>query len=538
MEDVIGPEQDRLLSKLDYVGEALFDSYENEKRRQCLDGTRVKILEEIKDWACGTTQQCIYWLQGMAGTGKSTITLTAARQLRHLSLAVVSFFFKRGAGDLAYGQKLIPTIVHQMAYQSRWLRHHVTAAIMKDPNLGKTAGLREQYERLLKKPLETLRSAKHGTRPFVVLIDALDECENKDDIGNFLQRLATTNDLSSLGLRILITSRPEIPVRLGFQTIPKILLQSLALHDVPCSVVDQDIEMFVKYQITKIRHDWHLSKDWPTPKEVTTLVDKAAGLFIFAVTACKYVGGSPQANPRNRLSEVCSTVSENRLMTEELDQMYIIILKGSVQGKLSEEEAECHSRQFRKLVGTIIILYNPLPIPELFKILLNPDIESPIAVRHILNPLQSVLNVPSGNEQPVKLLHLSFRDFLLDRTRCTVPYSCVDERQTHSNLAMSCLDLLSSSIPQNLGQTFYADWQAVSSLNGALTPAVQYACRYWVKHVQGAQMELRDNGFVHKFLKRDFLSWIQSVSLIKAFPGAIEGIRDLTALIDVSLAGY
>ena len=251
LEDVIGPEQDRLLSKLGYVGEALFDSYENEKRRQCLEGTRVKILEEIKDWACGTTQQCIYWLQGMAGTGKSTITLTAARQLRHLSLAVVSFFFKRGAGDLAYGQKLIPTVVHQMAYQSRWLRHHVTAAIMKDPNLGKTAGLREQYERLLKKPLETLRSAKHGTRPFVVLIDALDECENKDDIGNFLQRLATTNDLSSLGLRILITSRPEIPVRLGFQTIPKILLQSLALHDVPCSVVDQDIEMFIKYQITK-----------------------------------------------------------------------------------------------------------------------------------------------------------------------------------------------------------------------------------------------------------------------------------------------
>lgn len=51
-------------------------------------------------------------------------------------------------------------------------------------------------------------------------------------------------------------------------------------------------------------------------------------------------------------------------------------------------------------------------------------------------------------------------------------------------------------------------------------------------------MELRDNGYVHKFLKRDFMSWIQSVSLIKAFPGAIEGIRDLTAIIDVISAGH
>lgn len=218
--------------------------------------------------------------------------------------------------------------------------------------------------------------------------------------------------------------------------------------------------------------------------------------------------------------------------------MYIIVLKSSLQGKLSKEEKEHHNRQFRKFVGAVILLYNPLPIPELYKLIRDSEIKSPTAIHHILDPLQAVLKILSTNEEFVQLLHISFRDFLIDHTRCTDPYFRVDERQIHNNLAMSCLDLLSSSIPQNLGQTFYADQQAVSSLNGTLTPAIQYACRYWVKHVQRAQMELRDNGCVHKFLKQDFLSWIQSVSLIKAFPGAIEGIRDLTALIDVSLAGH
>lgn len=297
LEDAINPEQDRLLNKLAYMAKALFDSYENEKRRRCLKNTRVEILKEIKIWACSKSQHCIYWLQGMIGTGESTIALTVAQQLRHRSLPVVSYFFKRGAGDLACGNRLIPTIVHQMAYQSRLFCTHITAVIMKEPYLGQRAGLCEQYERLLIKPLQILRSDKSKTRPFIVLIDALDECESEDDIRTFLQRLANTKDLPLLGLRILITSRPEVPIRLGCKAIPDIFVRSLTLQDAPRSVVDQDIKTFIERQLIPVRRQRRLSTDWPKAEEIQILMDKAAGLFAFAATACQYIGGSPQANP-------------------------------------------------------------------------------------------------------------------------------------------------------------------------------------------------------------------------------------------------
>ena len=537
-EDAIDPEQDRLLNKLAYMGKALFDSYENEKRPRCLKNTRVKILKEIKIWACSKSQHCIYWLQGMLGTGKSTIALTVAQQLRHLSLPVVSYFFKRGAGDLAYGNRLIPTIVHQMAYQSRLFRTHITAVIMKEPYLGQTAGLSEQYERLLIKPLQILRSDKSKIRPFIVLIDALDECESEDDIRTFLQLLANTEDLSFLGLRILITSRPEIPIRLDFKAIPNIFVRSLALQDTPRSVVDRDIKRFIKHQLIQLQRERRLSTDWPKAKEIQMLVDKAAGLFVFAATACQYIGGSPQANPQDRLQQVCSIATQNQLMTEELDQMYIIVIKSSLQGKLSKEEKEHHNRQFRKLVGAVILLHDPLPIPELYKLICDSKIKSPIAIHHILDPLQAVLKIPSTNKETVQLLHLSFRDFLIDHTRCTDPYFCINERQTHNDLISSCLHLLSLSVPQNLSQSLYENRQDISELSEALTPAVQYACQNWIKHVQSAHMELCDNGPVHDFLKKGFLSWAQSMSLLKDFSGALEGIRDLTALVNVSLSSY
>ena len=536
MDDEITSEQDRLLNKLLYVGEAQFNSHENENRQPCLQNTRVKILEEIRDWARSTSRQCIYLLQGMAGTGKSTIALTVAHQLQELALHVASFFFKRGAGELARTRKLIPTVVHQMAYQSPSFREYVTAVIMKNPSLGRTASCSAQYEKLLIQPLRDLRSAERKLHPVIILIDALDECDDEREIRTLLQLLATTEDLSLLGLRIFVTSRPEIPVRLGFREMPDILFRSLALQDVPRSIVDGDIEMFVKDQLMNLRHERDLSIDWPQATEVQKLASKAAGLFIFASTACNYIGGSNQADPRKRLEQVCSTVTSNQLMTEELDQMYTIVVNGSVTGKLTEEEDQHFRRQFRRVVGSIILLYNPLSVLELHKLLLDSDIESPSTINHILNPLQAVLNISSTDHQPIQLLHLSFRDFLLDNRRCKDPRFCVDESQIHNDLATSCLRLISSSVPQNFTQNFAEQKRAISDLKNALSPAVKYACRYWVKHVQNAQITLYDNGFVHEFLKKDLLSWVQSMSLIKDYSGAIEGIKDLITSINVRLS--
>src|SRR6188768_4349200 len=50
-------------------------------RSVCTPNTRVRILKDITDWANDTSpeSQAVYWLYGPAGSGKSTIANTIAR---------------------------------------------------------------------------------------------------------------------------------------------------------------------------------------------------------------------------------------------------------------------------------------------------------------------------------------------------------------------------------------------------------------------------------------------------------------------------
>jgi pantothenate kinase-related protein Tda10 len=86
------------LSQLQIAKGAAFNSYEN-KHAECLPGTRSDLLHQIKDWAESPHRKCIFWLNSMAGTGKSTISWTISRHFKEKGVLGVSFFFKRGEED-------------------------------------------------------------------------------------------------------------------------------------------------------------------------------------------------------------------------------------------------------------------------------------------------------------------------------------------------------------------------------------------------------------------------------------------------------
>jgi hypothetical protein len=114
-------------------------------------------LKDIVQWATAASPQCVFWLKGMAGTGKSTVAISVASRLRQMSKCLASFFFRRGFGDLAHARKLIPTIVRQLSLSSPAYRRLVLATIKADPDLGQSVNLRDQYEKLILEPLRTLQ---------------------------------------------------------------------------------------------------------------------------------------------------------------------------------------------------------------------------------------------------------------------------------------------------------------------------------------------------------------------------------------------
>ena len=141
-------EERQFLEKLAYLGDASFDSHENERHRPCLENTRVGVLQQIMQWATSTSPQCIFWLKGMAETGKSTVAITKT---------VASYFFKRGFGDFAHARKLIPTIVRQLSLSSPSYCQLVLATVKENPDVGQSANIRGQYEKLVIEPLRKLQ---------------------------------------------------------------------------------------------------------------------------------------------------------------------------------------------------------------------------------------------------------------------------------------------------------------------------------------------------------------------------------------------
>jgi hypothetical protein len=166
-------------------------------------------------------------------------------------------------------------------------------------------------------------------------------------------------------------------------------------------------------------------------------------LFIFVATACLFIDGASTVSPEKRLSDLVLQRTINRPSTKNLDTMYSEILQDSVTGEHTDEEKEEATEQFRRVVGSIVVLFDVLSIAALGSLLLEPSGNATQPVLDVLSSLHSVLNISEDLTQPVRLLHPSFRDFLLDPQRCLDERFWVNDKMVHQRLAGDCLRIMS-----------------------------------------------------------------------------------------------
>lgn len=490
------------------------------------------------DWSNSNSSQYIFWLKGRAGTGKSTIALTIAESVEKQKPILASFFFKRGGDDLARSRKVISTIAFQLAFKSDLFGGFICDALREDPNLGHSASLSEQYQKLLLSPLRRVQQSAAGLLSFVVVLDALDECDDFDDIRLLLRLLGNTQNMSSLGLRLLVTSRPEVPIRLGFQDMKHIAYHELALHDVPRTIVDRDINIFVVHELAQIKADRRLPDCWPGDDRVRTITSLADGLFIYAATVCRYVNGPRQVNPCARLEQVCQGTRIKHKSTDALDEMYLMILKSSMSDDFSIDEEQEVTARLRQVVGSVVLLFGNLSAPELERLLFPTVFSDGTVVQDTLDSLHAVLDVPTDPQKPIQMQHLSFRDFLVDRSRCDDIRFHVNQQEGHHSLLTHCMSLMTQCLVQNIchlpspGTLVSAVSEVV--LRQYIPPGLIYACRYWIDHIEQCQINLNDDGPVYTFLRQYSPFWLEVMSLVSAFPEAMRAIRKLGSFVSVS----
>ncbi|KAL4961614.1 WD40-repeat-containing domain protein [Aspergillus stella-maris] len=309
------------IGKLEGATDAGFESFSDRDEVECLPGTRAELLGEITEWAFSPSSKGIFWLRGMAGTGKSTVSRTVARSAKNCHHLGASFFFKRGEADRGNAKKFFPTLTRQLILWKPELRPGVQKALDNDPDVA-SKSLREQFEKLLLQPLLGLDQCDQLPQNTVIVIDALDECEHDHDIRNIIRLLSRLQEVKSLCLRVFLTSRPELSISLGFSEIGNRVYQDLALHEIPEEVTEHDIQLFLRHRFTKIRHDRKVPQDWPGDDIIQELVGVSVPLFISAATVCRYIE-NPKWEPKFRLAEL---LRDQAKYVSKMDKTYLPIL--------------------------------------------------------------------------------------------------------------------------------------------------------------------------------------------------------------------
>ncbi|KAJ7742543.1 hypothetical protein B0H16DRAFT_1323244, partial [Mycena metata] len=180
--------------------------FTDQSKSLCAPGTRVQIQADILQWLSpqpGTNKR-IFWITGIAGSGKSTLSATLVDNLRKKGTPVAAqFFISRNMLETINPDKIIPTIAQQLGEFS------LNAARIIEMNLknGFPPSRKEQVQALLLAPIRELSRFRNVV---VIVIDALDELQ--DPAKSVLEILSTIAprdcDLPD-NVRFLITFRPE-----------------------------------------------------------------------------------------------------------------------------------------------------------------------------------------------------------------------------------------------------------------------------------------------------------------------------------------
>ena len=484
----------------------------------------MDILLQLECWMKDEQDHRVFWLNGLAGTGKSTIAQTFAEISFADGNLGASFFCSRDSEARSNLQSIFPTLAFQLAYRYTQFREKLLQVLRANPSI-KQETLCSQMEKVIVGPLQATSIRT------LIIIDALDECKDKEPASAILSVLSCyVHKIPHV--KFFITGRPESQIRFGFRLKPlQPITEVQKLHDVKPSLVDGDIKLFFRTQLTNVAETWNdcdQIEDWPSSNDIDILCQKAAGLFIYASTVIKFVT-SKYHTPTQRLALIISlpqsTTQEGK---SGIDLLYTQVLEQAFSDvALNEQELYSH---FRSVVGAVLLLFNPLPMEALSTLLGTIDVPATLCSLH------SLLLVPTSQVDPIQVFHKSFPDFLMDPKRCKDEKFFINPSAHHQEILFSCFNLMKKRLKQNICSL--DDYAVLSEVRDISTcqkehigDALGYACRFWTKHLMEIPSSGHDFEEVYKAIDEFFtirlLFWIEALVVMGSLDVSVHALNNI-----------
>ena len=414
-----------------FVQDALYNSSQRQEEHAvtCQPETRTKILYDIRSWADRSSAH-VCWLNGPAGTGKTTVAHTIAAEYDQRRQLAATFFFWRKTGDRDDIKKLVPTLAYQIAQKIPSAKEAMEKSLkLNDPS---QVPLRDPLSKLsLEDQLSTfLIAAANPTAPSLIIIDGLDECGSQDGICRLIEWIRKNSPF-----RFLLTSRSEPRIEVNFSPDPyRGYTNALIL-----SLTDSkdDIGRYFVEQLGRLwQRRWNPreTSPWPSESDLKKLVEQSEGLFIYAATAVRHISG--KGSPENRLEDVLK-------LHKGLDNLYTQVI---------EEASEWD--YFRVVMGSLLYLRHPLSINDFSSILhpLNGHLTNS-GIRFALGGCHSILSI-TNDRSAIEPYHASLRDFLTDQSRSQTLF--YPPATSHGRLMFGCLSAITRAFNDGKPPSKYA----------------------------------------------------------------------------------
>lgn len=469
-------------------------------RRKCTPGTRKAILAGMQQWTDSPDGPKVYWLNGMAGTGKTTLAYSFCAEMELAGRLGASFFCSRADADSQDVSRIIPTVAYQLARLLPTYREVLIRQIGEDKDIG-ARETNIQFKKLIRDPL--LEVADLLPKGIIVAIDALDECDRRDGAQDILNVLLL--NAIDLPIKFLVTCRPEPGLFDVLQPEDEHRRSVLHLHDIETSFVQADIRTYLEAELGAIS----------LPQEkVEQLAEQAGRLFIYAATAVRYirpkVGRVKSEQRLDQLLSITSKIKTNK--HRDIDDLYTAVLSAP----FADEDIEIIDKEnIRLVLDTAICAREPMSVTTMTKLLeLGDDDDLLNALQH----LRSVLHV-SQDGNFISTLHASFPDFVLNRERSKG--LCCNSAKHHEHLSLRCFGMMEHLLRFNiceLESSFVLD-EAVPGLakwiDSTIPPELFYACRYWGDHMASALALDNVHSALKHFLSQQLLFWTEVLNFKK-----------------------
>ncbi|EJD02440.1 WD40 repeat-like protein [Fomitiporia mediterranea MF3/22] len=479
--------------------------------RGCLSGTRRSVLQNVEEWVHSKHHsQRIYWVHGVAGCGKSSVAASVATALDGQKVLSGSFFCKRDIPERRSAGRLLRSLAYFLSRRIMTFRKAVLQQMEDDPVI-LDKPLAHQFNRLLANPIAAVSREMESEMMVVIVIDALDECEDGETTASHLVSMAE----AAHWLRIIITSRPNPRIKENMLRVNN-LVQDCDLFE---ATTDEDIYHFVREQFTS---NPGLRKIQPAPIDV--LVQRAAGHFIWISTVLKHV--SMKSFGKGKLLRQIVESNPGTSSSEgNLDAVYLRVLQDAAQNFTDGEHA------VRLIVGLIFVISKNKPLPlEALCAFVPSDLDAgQDELDALLRHLGSVL-YEDAQTGAIRVCHPSFLDFVGSSDRSGQFWTAVAELEM--SMVERCLQIMLDGLKFNICdlETSYAPNCDVLDLSQRIyckiSRQLQYSCLYWFNHLCRSQTDEVCEGQVQQILRQflfrtSSLYWLEVLSVMSELGVAI-----------------